>query len=80
MRITEPKSPTKSGCQRKDCKYQAESGCTYFIVEDHSRLFLHEGENVDINNPCREYAPGEKVLLKMPPFTLSKDQLAEVMP
>lgn len=62
-----------NGCLLTDCRYHGESGCAYFIVEGHTRTSLHEGENVDINNPCREYSPGEKALQNVPPFWFAKD-------
>ena len=63
------------GCQKKDCRYWAISGCVYFMTQGHTRTSLHIGENVDINNPCREYDPGEKVLQKVQPFWIAKDLL-----
>lgn len=70
------KQTVKSGCQKTDCRYHSAEigGCLYFIAEGHTRTFLHLGENVDINNPCREYSPGPKVLAKTRPFTISPDQ------
>lgn len=49
------------GCQNTDCRYRQrnDGSCEYYIVEGHTRTWLHLGENVDINNPCREYRPGE---------------------
>ena len=73
MRITPDEDNSRPGCQRKDCKYQSHSGCSYFMAEGITRTFLHQGENVDINNPCREYSRGPKVLLYMNPFTLTED-------
>lgn len=65
----------RPGCQLKDCMYHSFSGCSYLVVEGVTRTSLHIGENVDINNPCREYTPGKKSLLNVKPFTLSKDML-----
>lgn len=62
-------------CQKTDCRYQSETGCSYFIVQGHTRTSLHVGENVDINHPCREYSPGPKVLLNVQPFKAGKDLL-----
>ena len=48
------------GCPKVDCVYRIWDGiCTYFLVENTTRTFLHKDENVDINNPCREYKPGK---------------------
>lgn len=74
MKIKRSEDYAEPGCQRRDCKYHAHSGCSYFIVNGHTRTSLHRGEGVDINNPCREYAPGPKVLLNVQPFTLMEDQ------
>jgi hypothetical protein len=60
-------------CDMTECQYYSETGCVYFIVEGTTRLFKHLGENVDINDPCREYNPGERALAKVQPFTLHKD-------
>lgn len=65
-------------CQKRDCRYHSYGGCVYFMATGHTRLALHKDEGVDINNPCREYDPGEKALLKMRPFTLNKDYEQEV--
>ena len=73
MRILQDEDNTGTGCQRKDCKYHSASGCSYFMVEGHTRTFIHDGEDVDINNPCREYARGPKVLLNIKPFTVLED-------
>ena len=67
--------PEESGCTLRDCQYHSSSGCAYFMVEGHTRTSLHEGENVDINNPCREYTPGDKALSHVKPFTIRKDWL-----
>lgn len=51
------------GCQRLDCVYRllTTGQCDYFEVEGHTRTALHQNEpGVDINNPCREYKPGNK--------------------
>lgn len=44
------------------CKYFAFYGrcCDYAERTGTSRTKLHLGENVDINNPCREYKPRRK--------------------
>ena len=34
--------------------------CGFLEITGMSRLRLHEGENVDINNPCREFRPKEE--------------------
>ena len=50
------------GCPNTDCMYRQryDGTCEYFMVEDHTRTYLHRNEpGVDINNPCREYKPGE---------------------
>jgi hypothetical protein len=60
-------------CQKTDCMYHSSSGCTYFIVTGQTRLFTHIKENININNPCREYSPGEKALACIRPFTLGND-------
>ena len=60
-------------CHMADCRYFSESGCAYFIATGTTRLFTHLGEGVNINNPCREYDPGDKDLLRTEPFCLGKD-------
>ena len=50
------------GCPRTDCMYRQkmDGSCEYWLIEGTTRLFLHKDEpGVDINNPCREYKPGE---------------------
>ena len=49
------------GCPKTDCMYRQkyDGSCEYYLIEDHTRTFLHRNEpGVDINNPCREYEPG----------------------
>lgn len=61
MRIRLKKQPEKKprtpGCLRYDCKYYYTDAhcCGYFAVTGVTRTFLHLGEDVDINHPCREY-------------------------
>lgn len=52
----------KQGCQKTDCIYYNHecSCCVYFDITGTSRTFLHFSEDVDINNPCREYEPRPK--------------------
>lgn len=69
------KGRTAEGCLKRDCRYYSPGGCVYFIVEGHTRTSLHLGEDVDINNPCREYSPGPKALEHVKPFTISPDRL-----
>lgn len=46
------------GCLYTNCVYRNWDGCcVYFLVNDRTRTSLHLGENVDINDPCREYTP-----------------------
>ena len=54
-------TPDMHGCKYRDCIYRQryDGSCTYYLVEGVTRTFLHKDENVDINNPCREYTPGE---------------------
>jgi hypothetical protein len=63
----ERKMPNPEGCQHRDCRYYSAECmcCIYFIAKGHTRTSLHQDEEgVDINNPCREYEPGEKALNK----------------
>ncbi len=67
-----------SGCRKKDCRYYSESGCSYFMVTGHARLATHLGEDGStnphlLNNPCREYDPGENPLRRLQPFTINND-------
>jgi hypothetical protein len=50
------------GCQNVDCYYRLgwTGGCDYFVMTGTTRTGLHKDENVDINNPCREYLPTGK--------------------
>lgn len=59
--MTKKKYEYFPGCQRLDCRYRQkyDGSCEYYVIEGHTRTALHQGENVDINNPCREYKPGE---------------------
>lgn len=56
-------TPTKYvyGCPNTDCMYRQKNdgSCEYWLIEGTTRTFLHKDENVDINNPCQEYRPGE---------------------
>jgi len=36
------------------CKYLKRMACNYFFMTGRTRTSLHLGEQVDINNPCRE--------------------------
>lgn len=50
------------GCPNVDCMYRQKNdgSCEYFMMEGVTRTGLHRDEpGVDINNPCREYTPGE---------------------
>lgn len=51
----------EKGCKHTDCVYRLSTTgqCDYFTVMGTTRTFLHKGENVDINNPCREYKTGK---------------------
>lgn len=53
----------KGHCEHPDCRYYGTltDTCSYALAKGISRTKLHEGENVDINNPCREYEPRPEV-------------------
>jgi hypothetical protein len=59
----------KHGCPNIDCVYRLYDHpgiCGYFETEGVTRTFLHRNEpGVDINNPCREYKPGDKTRYTM---------------
>ena len=54
--------PIKGHCPNVDCCFYCTLTCTcsYALATGISRTKLHQGENVDINNPCREYTPIDK--------------------
>ena len=57
------KNPIQNGCKREKCEFwnRFYELCDYQDRHDHSRTSLHQDEeNVDINNPCREYTPRRK--------------------
>lgn len=63
------------GCQYLDCIYRQrlDGSCSYYTVEGVTRTYLHRDEpGVDINNPCREYNPGQRQ--RPEPFTLKPNR------